>query len=155
MFYKINYDLVLAQAKSLVDKNLPFYSNLANISALIMESMPNLNWAGFYLNENNMLFLGPFQGKPACTKITFDRGVCGYSATTRKTIIVSDVHEFPGHIACDNASQSEIVVPLIIDDNVYGVLDLDAPTTNRFSEEDKIFLESLVTDVLLPCLSSK
>ncbi|MDR3258558.1 MAG: GAF domain-containing protein [Fusobacteriaceae bacterium] len=152
MSYEINYDLVLAQAKNLVDKNLPFYSNLANISALIMESMPNLNWAGFYLKENDVLFLGPFQGRPACTKITFDRGVCGYSATTKKTVVVPDVHEFPGHIACDSASQSEIVVPLIINDSIYGVLDLDAPIINRFSQADKTFLENLVTNILLPCL---
>ena len=118
-------------------------ANLANASALLWEMLPDLNWAGFYLTEKNeegqpLLVLGPFQGRPACIEIPWGRGVCGTAAATGKTQLVPDVHLFPGHIACDAASASEIVVPLKDNDgSVFGVLDLDSPVIGRFTEEDK------------------
>lgn len=122
-------------------------ANLANASALLWEMLPDLNWAGFYLTEKNeegqpLLVLGPFQGRPACIEIPWGRGVCGTAAATGKTQLVPDVHLFPGHIACDAASASEIVVPLKDNDgSVFGVLDLDSPVIGRFTEEDKAGLE--------------
>ncbi len=124
-------------------------ANLANASALLWEMLPDLNWAGFYLTEKNeegqpLLVLGPFQGRPACIEIPWGRGVCGTAAATGKTQLVPDVHLFPGHIACDAASASEIVVPLKDNDgSVFGVLDLDSPVIGRFTEEDKAGLERL------------
>ncbi|MDR1832035.1 MAG: GAF domain-containing protein [Fusobacteriaceae bacterium] len=147
-----DYELTLRQAAALADDSLPFWSNLANISALIMEAFDGLNWAGFYLMSGGILVLGPFQGKPACTKIPLDKGVCGYAASAGKTVNVPDVHEFPGHIACDCASQSEIVVPLISGDTLYGVLDIDAPVKDRFSPGDQEFFEHLVNQVIMPFL---
>ena len=124
-------------------------ANLANASALLWEMLPDLNWAGFYLTEKNeegqpLLVLGPFQGRPACIEIPWGRGVCGTAAATGKTQLGPDVHLFPGHIACDAASASEIVVPLKDNDgSVFGVLDLDSPVIGRFTEEDKAGLERL------------
>jgi GAF domain-containing protein len=112
-------------------------ANMANASALIYETLPDVNWVGFYRNVGEELVLGPFQGRPACIRMTFDQGVCGAAAKTRKVQRVEDVHAFDGHIACDSASASEIVVPLIRDGEVLGVLDIDSPKKARFSEEDE------------------
>ncbi|HET7280800.1 MAG TPA: GAF domain-containing protein [Sphingomicrobium sp.] len=112
-------------------------ANLANASALIFETLPDVNWVGFYRNVNQELVLGPFQGRPACIRMTFDQGVCGAAAKTREVQRVQDVNAFPGHIACDSASRSEIVVPLIREGKLLGVLDIDSPKTARFTEEDE------------------
>lgn len=112
-------------------------ANMANASALIWETLPDLNWVGFYRNVGGELVLGPFQGRPACIRIPFGTGVCGVAAQTRAVQRVADVHTFPGHIACDSASSSEIVVPLVRDGELLGVLDLDSPRTARFTEEDE------------------
>jgi len=110
---------------------------MANASALIFESLPDVNWVGFYRNIGGELVLGPFQGRPACIRMTFDEGVCGAAARTRRVQRVEDVHAFPGHIACDSASHSEIVVPLVRGDELIGVLDIDSPKRARFDEEDE------------------
>jgi L-methionine (R)-S-oxide reductase len=112
-------------------------ANMANASALIFETLPDVNWVGFYRNLGDGLVLGPFQGRPACIRIKFGQGVCGVAAETRQVQRVEDVHAFPGHIACDSASNSEIVVPLVRDGELIGLLDLDSPTTGRFSDEDE------------------
>lgn len=119
--------------------------NLANISAAIYHQLPDLNWAGFYLYDGKQLVLGPFQGKTACIYIPLSKGVCGKAATEKKTVIVEDVEKFPGHIACDSASKSEIVLPITDKEgNLVGVFDLDSPKQNRFSESDKTGLEKIV-----------
>jgi L-methionine (R)-S-oxide reductase len=112
-------------------------ANMANASALIFETLPDVNWVGFYRNVNDELVLGPFQGRPACIRMTFDQGVCGAAAKSREIQRVEDVHSFPGHIACDGASNSEIVIPLIRDGELLGVLDIDSPKTARFTQEDE------------------
>ena len=112
-------------------------ANMANASALIFETLPDVNWVGFYRTVNDELVLGPFQGRPACIRMTFDQGVCGAAARSREIQRVEDVHSFPGHIACDSASNSEIVVPLIRDGELLGVLDIDSPKTARFTQEDE------------------
>jgi len=112
-------------------------ANMANASAVIFETLPDVNWVGFYRNVNQELVLGPFQGRPACIRMTFDQGVCGAAAKTREVQRVRDVNAFPGHIACDSASKSEIVVPLIRDGKLLGVLDIDSPKTARFTEEEE------------------
>jgi GAF domain-containing protein len=112
-------------------------ANMANASALIFETLPDVNWVGFYRNVDGELVLGPFQGRPACIRMTFDQGVCGAAAKSRQVQRVEDVHAFPGHIACDSASDSEIVFPLIRDGEVLGVLDIDSPRKGRFTEEDE------------------
>lgn len=128
--------------KALVDGVPHPIANLANASALLWESLENINWAGFYLIENGILVLGPFQGKPACIEIPLTKGVCGAAARENRTFVVENVHEFPGHIACDCASNSEIVVPLHgKDGSVIGVLDIDSPLIGRFTDEDRIMLE--------------
>jgi L-methionine (R)-S-oxide reductase len=129
------------------EKNL--IANLANISSWINHAMPNLNWCGFYLwqQADGELVLGPFQGKPACIRIKPERGVCGAAYTSKKTVRVDDVHAFPGHIACDAASVSELVVPLIKDGNVFGVLDLDSPKKSRFSERDEKELTRIMNTI--------
>ena len=116
-------------------------ANLANASALIFEKLDRLNWAGFYLIEDGRLVLNAFQGKVACIEIAIGRGVCGSAVAERRTLVVPDVHKFPGHIACDGASNSEIVVPLFKDDEIFGVLDIDSPVFDRFDENDKAGLE--------------
>lgn len=125
-------------------------ANTANMSALLFEALPGLNWVGFYLLQGRELVLGPFQGKVACVRIGLGRGVCGTAAERLTTLIVPDVHAFPGHIACDSASRSEIVVPLIQDGRLLGVLDLDSPQLARFDEEDAAGLEAAVA-VLMGC----
>lgn len=119
-------------------------ANLANASALLWQELPNLNWAGFYLLEGETLILGPFQGKPACIEIPVGKGVCGTAVQAGKTLVVPDVHQFPGHIACDCASNSEIVVPIYKNGEIIGVLDIDSPQFDRFSEEDRLGLEAFV-----------
>lgn len=112
-------------------------TDCANLSAFVMQKVPDLNWAGFYFDDGKKLILGPFVGNPACTEIAYTRGVCGAAFTKRETLIVPDVHEFPGHIACDSASRSEMVLPLMVGGECYGVFDIDSPSLNRFTEEDR------------------
>lgn len=119
-------------------------ANMANMASLLYFTLPNINWSGFYLFDGNELVLGPFHGKPACIRIPLGKGVCGTSAEKRETVIVKNVHEFPGHIACDADSKSEIVLPIIVKDTLFGVLDIDSPTFDRFDEEDKLGLEELI-----------
>ena len=118
-------------------------ANAANTSALIYDALPDLNWAGFYLYKCGELVLGPFQGKPACVRIAMGKGVCGTAAARRETVLVEDVHAFPGHIACDSASNSEIVIPLVRGGELLGVLDLDSPNLRRFDAADRRGLETL------------
>lgn len=120
-------------------------ANLANAAALLNQFLTDINWVGFYLADGDELVLGPFQGLPACVRIPFGKGVCGTAAAERRTVVVPDVHQFPGHIACDAASQSEIVVPLIKDDRVIGVLDIDSPVKNRFDDVDRRYLEQFAS----------
>ena len=133
-----------AEARALV-RGVPYLTaNLANVAALIYNSAENVSWAGFYLLEENKLVLGPFQGKPACIEIPLGRGVCGTAAAEDRTVTVEDVHSFPGHIACDPASRSELVIPLHNDGRVFGVLDLDSERRARFTAADAEIFESLV-----------
>ena len=122
-----------------------FVANAANTSALLFQSLPDVNWVGFYIAEHGELILGPFQGKPACVRIPFGRGVCGNAAAQRKTIVVPDVNKFFGHIACDTDSRSEIVVPLLNWGKLLGVLDIDSASLNRFDDDDKDGIESVVS----------
>lgn len=139
------YTQIAEQLEALLDGTLPPVSNLANASALLFEALPGLNWAGFYLMRGGELVLGPFQGKPACTRIALDRGVCGAAAREDRVQNVPDVHAFPGHIACDGASKSEIVLPLHgADGDVAGVLDIDSPLPTRFDEADETGLIKVV-----------
>ncbi|MBF7141549.1 MULTISPECIES: GAF domain-containing protein [Pseudomonas] len=139
------YALLGAQLEALLAGERDFVANAAQFSAFLFSELPGLNWAGFYLNRNEQLVLGPFQGKVACVRIPFDRGVCGAAARTRTTQRVEDVHAFPGHIACDSASNSELVVPLVKADRLIGVLDLDSPSTGRFTAQDAAGVEALVS----------
>ncbi|SHJ16560.1 GAF domain-containing protein [Lutispora thermophila] len=139
---KLSYMLVLLEGQLSSEKDV--LANLSNASAIIKAVMDRLNWSGFYIMRDDELVLGPFQGLPACNRIKLGSGVCGTAASTRKTQIVPNVHEFPGHIACDSASNSEIVVPIIKNDKVYGVLDLDSPEFNRFTELEARYLEKFV-----------
>jgi GAF domain-containing protein len=138
------YRLLTAQLESLLADERDFIANAAQFSAFLYTQIEDLNWAGFYLNHNDELVLGPFQGQIACVRIPFGKGVCGTAAQTRETQRVVDVHEFPGHIACDSASNSELVVPLVKDGCLIGVLDLDSPSVGRFSEVDQAGIEQLV-----------
>lgn len=137
------YRMLCAQLESLLADERDFVANAAQFSAFLFNQVDDLNWAGFYLNRNEELVLGPFQGQVACVRIPFGRGVCGAAATSRKTQRVEDVHAFPGHIACDSASNSELVIPLLKDGKLIGVLDLDSPRLARFSEADQQGLEQL------------
>jgi L-methionine (R)-S-oxide reductase len=135
------------QLTGLLNGERDFVANAANFSALIFNFLPDLNWAGFYLMRGDELVLGPFQGKPACVRIPVyptPRGVCGNCAFHRKTFVVPNVHDFEGHIACDSASNAEIVLPIIVNDRVVGVVDIDSPTLNRFDHDDQIGLEAMV-----------
>ena len=134
------------QLQSLIDKDLPLITNLSNASSLLNQ-LSNINWCGFYLVSGNRLVLGPFQGEVACTIIPFDKGVCGYAYRTKKTIIVDDVNKFEGHIACSTRSKSEIVTPIIKDNEVKAVIDIDSPIYNRFNENDQKLLEE-IADIL-------
>ena len=138
----MDYQALNASLSALTD-GVPYpLANLANASALLFDALPSLNWAGFYLLTDGALVLGPFQGKPACIKIPLGRGVCGTAAKEGRTLVVDDVHAFPGHIACDSASNAEIVVPLYKNGALYGVMDLDSTVFSRFTEEDRLGLEA-------------
>ena len=138
------YANVRSQLRSLLADERDFIANAANLSSLLYHSLPALNWAGFYIYKEGELVLGPFQGQPACVRIAIGKGVCGTAAQRRQTIIVPNVHDFPGHIACDSASNSEIVVPIVKDSRLIGVLDLDSPSVGRFDEDDARGLNELV-----------
>ncbi|MCV4342387.1 GAF domain-containing protein [Pseudomonas capsici] len=137
------YDLLAAQLQALLADERDFIANAAQFSAFLYTQITDLNWAGFYLNRNEELVLGPFQGQVACVRIPFGRGVCGAAAQSRETQRVEDVHAFAGHIACDSASNSELVIPLIKEGRLIGVLDLDSPLLGRFKEEDQEGIERL------------
>ena len=138
------YSELGTQLGALFEGESDFIANAANFASLLFHSLPDVNWVGFYLLKDNELVLGPFQGQPACVRIAIGKGVCGTAAELRQTVVVDNVHEFPGHIACDSASNSEIVVPLIKDGKLIGVLDLDSPSTSRFNDEDARGLNELV-----------
>lgn len=138
--------VLFEKIKAIIDPGLPLVSNLSNVSALLNE-LEDINWCGFYLRRDNYLYLGPFQGEVACTIIPLSKGVCGHSASTKQTIIVPDVNLFSGHIACSSISKSEIVVPIIKEENVVAVIDVDAPIYDRFTKSDALFLEN-VADLL-------
>jgi len=137
------YAHLAAQLRSLLEGETDFIANAANFAALLFHSLPDLNWAGLYLLRDDELVLGPFQGQPACVRIALGKGVCGTAAEQRQTILVDNVHDFPGHIACDSASNSEIVVPLIKQERLLGVLDLDSPLLARFDNDDARGLNEL------------
>lgn len=139
-----DYQALNAQLSALIYGVPHRIANLANAAALLYHGMDDLNWAGFYLLENDTLVLGPFQGKPACIEISVGRGVCGAAVAENCTQLVRDVHQFPGHIACDSTSNSEIVVPIRVGGEIVGVLDLDSPHIGRFTEEDRVGLEAFV-----------
>jgi GAF domain-containing protein len=149
---KQEYETVLLAVKGLVeDRQLPI-SLYANLSALLKQTLSDVSWVGFYLFNGTALYLGPFQGKVACVDIPLDRGVCGLAARSKKTVIVPDVHQFPGHIACDEGSKSEIVIPIIKNNQLIGVLDIDSYSLSRFDSLDQTYLEKL-TEVLAESIS--
>ena len=137
------YAQLVEQARGLLAGERDRIANAANLSALVYHGLPDLNWAGFYFFDGTELVVGPFQGLPACVRIPLDKGVCGAAASTRQTQRVADVHAFPGHIACDSASRSELVVPLFVDDTLIGVFDLDSPVPGRFDVDDQYGLETI------------
>jgi L-methionine (R)-S-oxide reductase len=139
------YDELARDLAALLSGERDLIANAANTAALVYDALPDLNWAGFYLYKSGELVLGPFQGKPACVRIALGKGVCGTAASRRETVLVEDVHSFPGHIACDSASNSEIVIPLIRDGELLGVLDLDSPRHARFGADDARGLERLAS----------
>jgi L-methionine (R)-S-oxide reductase len=139
------YDQLALELRSLLEGERDFIANAANFASLLFYSLPDVNWAGFYLYKDRELVLGPFQGKPACVRIAMGQGVCGTAAERRQTVLVDNVHEFPGHIACDSASNSEIVVPVIRDGCLLGVLDLDSPVFARFDDGDARGLNELLS----------
>ncbi|WCK55486.1 GAF domain-containing protein [Aneurinibacillus sp. Ricciae_BoGa-3] len=143
-----NYELVIKQIAALMEDEPNRIANLSNASALLNQFLDNINWVGFYLWDGAELVLGPFQGLPACVRIPLGKGVCGSAAAEQKTIRVEDVNQFPGHIACDAASQSEIVIPLIKEGKLIGVLDIDSPITGRFDETDERYLEKFAEQLV-------
>jgi len=147
------YDALASQLSSLLAGERDLIANAANFSSLIFHSLPDLNWAGFYFAKAGELVLGPFQGQPACVRIKIGQGVCGAGAAKCETVIVPNVHEFPGHITCDSASNSEIVVPLKKGERLIGVLDIDSPSFSRFDEEDAVGLERLVRILLASAIA--
>lgn len=142
------YDMLSKQLSALLEGEDDIIANLSNASALLNQFLTDINWVGFYLMKNDELVLGPFQGLPACVRIPVGRGVCGTAVQKRETIVVEDVHQFPGHIACDARSNSEIVIPLIKNDEIIGVLDIDSPLKNRFTNDDKLGLEKFVQTLI-------
>ena len=139
-----NYEMLTRELTALVD-GIPYLTaNLANASALLWQHLDDINWAGFYVMEDGALVLGPFQGKPACIRIPVGRGVCGTAVAQDAVQLVPDVHQFPGHIACDSASNSEIVLPIHVNGTIWGVLDIDSPYIGRFTEEDRVGLLEIV-----------
>jgi GAF domain-containing protein len=143
------YRQLAEQLRSLLEGETDPIANAANAAALLYHSLPEVNWAGFYYLRGDELVLGPFQGRPACVRIPLGKGVCGTAARDRKTLVVPDVEKFPGHIACDSASKSEIVVPLLQNARLLGVLDIDSPLLNRFDEIDRTGLEKFVEILIL------
>ncbi|MBP5430386.1 MAG: GAF domain-containing protein [Elusimicrobiaceae bacterium] len=139
-----SYELLLRQLEGLLSIETDSVANMANMSAVLFNELENLNWAGFYVLREGTLVLGPFQGKPACVRIALGKGVCGTAAQTGQTQRVEDVHQFPGHIACDSASNSEIVIPIFKNGAVWGVLDIDSPVLARFDQTDRLYLEKSV-----------
>ena len=148
MRYILHMELLIEQIKAIIDKDLPLISNLSNASA-VLNQLENINWCGFYIKQGDELYLGPFQGDVACTRIPLSKGVCGAAAREGKTLIVPNVNEFPGHIACSSLSKSEIVTPIIKDNEFKGVIDIDAPIYNRFDEKDQKLLEE-IAKILAP-----
>ena len=142
------YAELRAQLAALLEGESDLIANTANMASLLYHTLPDVNWAGFYLLKQGELVLGPFSGKPACVRIAMGKGVCGTAAAARETVLVEDVHAFPGHIACDMASRSELVVPILKDGRVLGVLDLDSPLPARFDAEDRAGCERLVETLL-------
>lgn len=138
------YLLLAKQLQSLFEGETDGLANISNMTALVYSGLPEVNWAGFYFFKGGQLVLGPFQGKPACTRIAPGKGVCGMAAAQRRSVVTPNVHEFPGHIACDSASASEIVVPIVVNGDLLGVFDVDSPTVGRFDDEDRVGMESLV-----------
>ena len=143
----MEYSVLVEQAKGLLESEPWYVAAFSNISSLIMSMLPDLNWAGFYLMRNGCLTVGPFQGKPACIHIEPGKGVCGTAVIRDETVVVPDVHQFPGHIACDGASESEIVIPIHADGQVAAVLDIDSPVKSRFGPEEQEGLETLVRTI--------
>ena len=139
---KKEYQDLLDKVKGVVDPSLPLVSNLANISSILFE-LEDVNWTGFYLSNKEYLYLGPFQGEVACTKIPFNKGVCGHAYSTKTTVIVDNVNEFKGHIACSSKSKSEIVTPIFKNNEVIGVIDIDSPIYSRFTKEEQELLEEI------------
>ncbi len=146
-----DYARLAQELESLLAGERDLVANAANTAALIFSALPDVNWAGFYLLKEGELVVGPFQGNPACVRIALGKGVCGTAAAERRTVLVPDVNAFPGHIACDSASRSEIVIPLIRSDGLLGVLDLDSPRLARFDEQDRSGLERLAAIFLAAC----
>lgn len=142
------YAQLVEQARALMHGESDRIANAANLSALVYHALPALNWVGFYFFDGRELVVGPFQGLPACVRIALGKGVCGTAAITRQTQVVPDVHAFPGHIACDSASRSEVVVPLYLGETLVGVFDIDSPVPDRFDETDRIGLEALAAAFL-------
>jgi L-methionine (R)-S-oxide reductase len=142
---KEQYKLINAQVQALISDESDMIANMANIAAVLFNTLEQINWAGFYLFKHDQLVLGPFQGQPACIRIPMGRGVCGTAASSLQTIVVKDVHAFAGHIACDAASNSEIVVPIIVNKQLVAVLDIDSPVIDRFDEHDRQGLEALAS----------
>jgi len=142
------YASVVGQLRALVEGEPDLIANLANVASLLFHSLPDLNWVGFYLLKDSELVVGPFQGRPACVRIALGQGVCGTAAARRTTVVVANVHEFPGHIACDIASNSEIVLPMLRGNELIGMLDIDSPKLGRFDAEDQAGLEEVVAELL-------
>ena len=142
------YDDLLQQARALIADENDFIANAANFSSLVYHTLPDLNWAGFYLFDGAELVVGPFQGKPACVRIAIGKGVCGAAAQRRQSVVVPNVHEFEGHIACDSASNSELVVPLLRGDELLGVLDIDSPRFERFDDDDRRGMEAVARTLI-------
>lgn len=143
--HRLTVEDLVETVEAVVASETDQIANMANIAALLFEALPDINWAGFYLFKDDQLVLGPFQGRLACTRIPLGKGVCGTVAQQKTTLVVPDVHAFPGHIACDAASASEIVVPILHDGNLIGVLDIDSPVKNRFDAEDQAMIEKIVS----------
>ena len=143
----MSYKVITEQVRAFLEEEPHYVSAMSNISALLMQTLEELNWAGFYLMRDGRLTVGPFQGKPACIHIEVGKGVCGTSVERDETILVPDVHQFPGHIACDSASSAEIVIPIHKNGKIMGVLDIDSPKTGRFSGEDRDGLEEMVREM--------
>ncbi len=149
-----DYKLMVATVKECLATEDSLQANLANITAVINHYLTDINWVGFYVNVDNELVLNTFQGKIACTRIPFNKGVCGKCATTGETVVVENVHEFPGHIACDSASLSEIVAPIFIGETIFGVLDIDSPLESRFTDLEKEYIEE-IAELLSDFIDSK